>query len=142
MAFGITNNLSSLIRHIPLATGIACGTVVGYTLSSSGDLLNNVLIAGSLGASRAAQRILIDKPLIEKNILQHETALNISNAFYQANLGFGVGIGLGTAGADSSLLSGFFKGSLTMIAGIYTEGFPMAAFGTKVIHIDENGNQL
>ncbi|MBS0655161.1 MAG: hypothetical protein JSR46_05250 [Verrucomicrobia bacterium] len=132
--------MASLITHIPLAAGVVCGVMASYG-SLSGAFAKNALLTSSLGVLRAAQGILIDKPLIEHSVMQHRTALTISKAVYNVNLGFGIGLGIGIIGADPLLLYGILKGSLTQIAGFYAEGFLMVAFGRKVVHFDENDNR-
>ena len=156
----IKNSLDSL-SHASLVAGVACGAMVGYTLSASGDLLNNTLIAASCGISRAAQGIIFDNPLNDRILIKVaeqsakydeqkalelealSTSGKISAVLYKANLGFGLGIALGTGGGAASLLSGILSGALVHAVGFFSEVLPVVALvKPRVMNFDENGHLI
>jgi hypothetical protein len=131
--------------------------VFGYTLNPGG--LNNALIATmSCGVTRAACKIILDDPMTERLIsyinathsAQRIVEINdllkrrkISHIFYQGNLGFGLGIALGTGVSATSLLTGFFSGVLVHAVGFFAEILPVLAFAKPLqFEFDEQGNRI
>jgi len=160
MTLSVENNSGSL-NYASLATGVACGAVVGYTISATGDLLTNALIATSCGISRAAYNIFFEKPLTKQYVTKYNkllletdkqkasevnallTKMNILNIFYRANLGFGFGLALGTGGSASSLVPAILSGILIHAAGFLAEALPTAILSEPInLKFDENGNQI
>ena len=159
------NNNSNVLARASYAAGIACGATVGYTLSASGDLLNNVLITTSCGVARAASHVIFHNPLTKQLVINNNeraTAnneqkvlekvleqgallkkMNILHMLYKASLGFSHGIALGTVGA-SEILTGTLNGALVYTLGFYAEVLPALALN-KQPHIelfDERGKQI
>jgi len=155
---GPSNYDYSLLSKVSLATGIVCGTVVGYTLNPGDEFLNNTLIATSCGVTRAACKIILDDPIQEQlmsdinathnaqRVVEINDLLkrrNISHIFYQGNLGFGLGIALGTGVSATSLLKGFFSGVLVHAVGFCAEILPVLAFAKPLkFEFDVQGNQI
>ncbi|MBA3237332.1 MAG: hypothetical protein H0T62_03155 [Parachlamydiaceae bacterium] len=138
-----SNYNDNILSKVSLATGIVCGTVLGYTLNPGGEFLNNALIATSCGVTRAACKIILDDPIIEQLMSDVNAAHNaqriveingllkrkkIYHLFYQGNLGFGIGIAIGNGVTAASLLTGFFSGVLVHAVGFYAEMLPVLAF--------------
>lgn len=147
------------LSNASLAAGIAWGTIVGYTLNcSSGDLLNNALITTSCGVSRAAGKVIFQDPLTHQIMCgvnltddaQTASEMNdlaekhkIFHALYQVNLGFGLGVALGSSTSETSLLTGALNGFLIYTAGFCAEIIPVLAFSKPLqVIFDENGHRI
>ena len=155
---------SNILYKASYITGMACGTAIGYTLGSSGDLLTSALLTTSCGVAGAAFNIIVDHPLREQSLASsHEYSIarpeqkNAAQAKMEkiqrkeaafgmlncARLGFSHGVALGTGGAEGTLLSGLLYGGSVFALGWYTEMIPTYLKKPRTsIAFDENGKVL
>ena len=141
--------LIKALQNPPLAAGIACGALVGY---SSTNLLDSACLATACGAVRAISTLLFDYPRSDRHIANMiafantrdpqraqeikilEKECQVAKRMYSANLGFCIGMTLGTCVAAPSLLSGIVRGFCMHSAGILSECLPVGWIKSRTVY--------
>lgn len=148
---------------LSFAAGVASGTVIGYSLNTTGNLLISAIITTSCGVSRVALKNFVINPLWENVVtkgVKHDADIrlnaeydeqaaleirgiwakrDIAYMFYSANCGFQAGISLGTGVSATSLFSSILSAVLVNSLGVCVE---LLASKSVILRFDENGNRI